>query len=114
MVQRHDGLRLDQCIAISAASLYHLKAFVDQFLHATILSVYRPLSGNFPGVTSELEIWRAANLLLRRHGDKAKAEGAARAAALSAAGDHEGAAVWLRITHAIVQLANKTPPGPVH
>jgi hypothetical protein len=41
-------------------------------------------------LTGELEIWRAANLLLRRHGDKAKAEGAARADALSAAGDHEG------------------------
>jgi hypothetical protein len=26
----------------------------------------------------------------------------------------EGEAVWRRITHAVAQLANKTPPGPVH
>jgi hypothetical protein len=65
-------------------------------------------------VISELEIWRAANLLLKRYGDKARAEGTARAAALRAAGDREGEAVWRRITNAAVQLENKTPPGPVH
>jgi hypothetical protein len=72
------------------------------------------LSGKFSRVISELEIWRAANLLLKRYGDKARAEGTARADALAAAGDREGEAVWRRITHAVAQLANKTPPGPVH
>jgi hypothetical protein len=65
-------------------------------------------------VISELEIWRAANLLLKRYGDKARAEGTARANALAEAGDHEGAAVWRRITNAVVQLANKTRRGPMH
>jgi len=40
-------------------------------------------------VISEIEIWRAANLLLKHHGDKARAEGTARADALAAAGDLE-------------------------
>ena len=63
---------------------------------------------------SELEIWRAANLLLKRYGDKARAEGTARADALAAAGDREGAAVWHRIIDAVLQLENRTPPGSVH
>jgi hypothetical protein len=41
----------------------------------------------------DIDIWRAANLLLKRYGDKAQAEGAARANALAAAGDREGTAV---------------------
>jgi hypothetical protein len=32
----------------------------------------------------------------------------------AAAGDRKGEAVWRRITQAVAQLANKTPPGPVH
>jgi hypothetical protein len=43
-----------------------------------------------------------------------KAEAAARADALAAAGDCEGAAVWRRITDAVAQLENETPSGPVH
>jgi hypothetical protein len=62
-------------------------------------------------VISEIEIWRAANLLLKRHGEKARAEATARADALAEAGDHEGAAVWRRITRAVV---HQTPPGPLH
>jgi hypothetical protein len=65
-------------------------------------------------VISELEIWRAANLLLKRYGDKAGTEGMARADALATAGDREGEAVWRRITQAVLQLENKTPLGPVH
>jgi hypothetical protein len=78
------------------------------------LNLYRSLSVNFSDVISELEFWRAANLLLKRYGDKAKGEGKVRADALAAAGDREGAAVWRRITNAVVQLANKTARGPVH
>jgi hypothetical protein len=78
------------------------------------LSLYKTLSGKSSRVISELEIWRAANLLLKRYGDKAGAKGTDRADALAAAGDREGEAVWRRITHGVAQLANKTPPGPVH
>ena len=38
----------------------------------------------------DLEIWRAANLLIKRYGDKAQAEATARAEALADAGDPEG------------------------
>jgi hypothetical protein len=62
----------------------------------------------------DIDIWRAANLLFKRYGDKARAEGAMRADALAAAGDREGAAVWRRITDAVAQLDNETPSGPVH
>jgi hypothetical protein len=62
----------------------------------------------------EIDIWRAANLMLKRYGENAQPESATRAEELAAAGDHDGAVTWRRITDAVVQLANKTPPGPVH
>jgi hypothetical protein len=65
-------------------------------------------------VIPEIDIWRAAQLLLKRHGERALDESAARADELALAGDDDGAATWRRIMAAVVQLANKTPPGPVH
>jgi hypothetical protein len=62
----------------------------------------------------EIDIWRAAQLMLKRYGDKAVGESAARADEFAAAGDEDGAATWRRITNAVGQLANKTPPGPLH
>jgi hypothetical protein len=55
-----------------------------------------------------------AQLMLKRYGDKAVEESAAQADKLAAGGDHDGATTWRRITNAVVQLANNTPPGPVH
>jgi hypothetical protein len=60
-----------------------------------------------------IDIWRAANLMLKRYGDRARKESATRADELAADGNHSGTATWRRITDAVVQLANKTPPGPV-
>ena len=65
-------------------------------------------------VIPEIEIWRAANLMLKRHRGNAHMESAARADELAAGGDHNGAAVWHRITDAVDQFANEIPPGPVH
>ena len=62
----------------------------------------------------EIDIWRAAQLMFKRYGDKALEESAARADELVAAGDDNGAAVWRRITIAVAELANATPPGRVH
>ena len=62
----------------------------------------------------EIDIWRVANLMLRRYGDEADIESAIRAEELFEEGDHDGAAVWLRVIDAIAQLLNTTPPGPVH
>jgi hypothetical protein len=52
--------------------------------------------------------------MLKRYGDKALEESAARAEELVAEDDHTGAAIWRRITDAVTQLANQTPPGPLH
>ena len=62
----------------------------------------------------EKDIWRAAVLMLRRYGEKALQESATRADQLDREGDSEGAATWRWIGRAIEQLANTTPPGPVH
>ncbi len=66
----------------------------------------------------EIDIWRVANLMLTRCGDKAVAEGTKRAEELAADGDLAGVAVWLRVIDAIRQLAITTPIttpiGPVH
>ena len=62
----------------------------------------------------EIDIWRAANLMLKRYGDTALGESSTRIEELTAAGDHDGADTWRRITAAVAQLANNTPPGPLH
>jgi len=62
----------------------------------------------------EIDIWRAAQLMLKRYGDNALEESAARANELALAGDDDGASTWRRIMAAVEQLANKTPPGRVH
>ena len=46
----------------------------------------------------EIDIWRVANLMLRRYGDEADIESAIRAEQLAEAGDWAGEAVWRRVT----------------
>ena len=60
----------------------------------------------------EIDIWRAALLMIERHGEKALDESAARADELGLAGDDDGATTWRRIMAAVTQLANKTPARP--
>ena len=50
--------------------------------------------------------------MLRRYGDKAEAQTAARADELTTEGDHDGAVTWRRIAAAVRQLANTTPTRP--
>src|SRR5437867_3740526 len=66
------------------------------------------------GMIPEIDIWRAAQLMLKRNGEKALEQSTTRADELAADGDHDSAVTWRRITHAVLQLANTTPPGPVH
>jgi len=79
-----------------------------------MLSISRPQACTFRRVIPEIDIWRAANLMLKRYGEKALDESATRADELAANGDHDGAVTWRRITAAVGQFANTTPPGPVH
>ena len=62
----------------------------------------------------EIDIWRVANLMLKRHGDRSEAESVRRADELAEAGDRDGEAVWPRIIDAIGQLENTTPPDHLH
>jgi triphosphoribosyl-dephospho-CoA synthetase len=55
------------------------------------------------------DIWRAANLLVKRHGHEAALVAARRADEVLAAGDVEGCAIWKRIREAITELARMTP-----
>jgi hypothetical protein len=65
-------------------------------------------------VISEIDVWRAANLTVKRNGDKALEESIMRANELSAEGNHNGADTSRRISSAVVQLAKNIPPGPLH
>jgi triphosphoribosyl-dephospho-CoA synthetase len=53
----------------------------------------------------EAEIWRAATLLVKRHGTHAALAAAERAAKLLAAGDVNGFAVWKHILDAAAELS---------
>jgi hypothetical protein len=52
--------------------------------------------------------------MLKRYGDKALEESAARADKLAVHNDYHGQATWRRITEAVTQLANMTPPRAPH
>lgn len=63
----------------------------------------------------EIDIWRAANMLLRDHGYDAPVIAAQRYDALLADGDVDGLTVWKRIMDAIEQLSRARHDGePVH
>jgi hypothetical protein len=59
---------------------------------------------------SDADIYRSAQVLIREHGDDAKATAQSRANAFWDKGDDDGAAVWMRIAGAIEEL-QKTSPG---
>jgi hypothetical protein len=65
-------------------------------------------------VIPDIDIWRAAQLMLKRFGDKALEESVARADELAADNDFHGEATWRRIGEAVSQLANMMPPGRLH
>jgi hypothetical protein len=52
--------------------------------------------------------------MLKRYGGEALKQSDLRADELTTAGDHDGADTWRGISAAVVQLANTSPPGPLH
>ena len=60
------------------------------------LLVRSTASLQFIRVIPEIDIWRAANLMLKRYGEKAFDESSTRAHELAADGDHDGASTWRR------------------
>ncbi len=57
----------------------------------------------------DLDIWRSANLLVKRHGEDAPIHAAMRADAKREAGDLDGLAVWERILRAVEELQETAP-----
>ncbi len=55
------------------------------------------------------DIWRAANLLIKRYGADAATEAVQRADALSDSGDLNRYAIWKRILEAVSELARTKP-----
>ena len=58
-----------------------------------------------------LDIWRSASVLVKRHGPDAPIQAATRADAMLEVGDVEGYAVWKRILRAVEEL-RRVEPGP--
>ncbi len=79
-----------------------------------VLNVSSTARLRFLRVIPEIDIWHAATLMLRRYGDKALKQSRTRIDDLAGDGDHDGADTWRRITTAVEQLTNTTPPGPLH
>jgi hypothetical protein len=55
-------------------------------------------------MTSDLDVWRAAHLLIRNHGANAELEAAKRADVMLDRGDEDGRLLWARIRRAIEAL----------
>lgn len=62
-------------------------------------------------MTSDLDVWRAANLMMKRYGRDAAIVAAQRADELLAKGDVEGQIVWKRIVLALVEWEKAAPEG---
>lgn len=60
-------------------------------------------------MTEEIDIWRAANLLVKRHGADAVIVAAQRADELLSQGDTDGQRIWKRIGAAVHELQRTNP-----
>ncbi len=62
-------------------------------------------------MTSDLDIYRSANLLVKQHGKDAPVHAAMRADAMLEKGNPDGYAVWKRIVKATEELLWKERPN---
>jgi hypothetical protein len=60
-------------------------------------------------MTEEIDIWRAADLLVKRHGADAAIVAAQRADELLDRGDLDGERIWRRIVAAVRELQRTEP-----
>ena len=65
-------------------------------------------------MTSNLDIFRTANELIKQHGRDVQIEAAIRADELLNKGDMDGYAVWKRIRRAVEELEGMEPGAVVH
>ncbi len=63
-------------------------------------------------MTSDLDIYRSANVLVKQHGEDAPVQAAMQADAMLEKGDLEGCAIWKRVLRAAEELlSEERPPG---
>ena len=60
-------------------------------------------------LTSDIDIYRSANVLVKQHGAEAPIHAAMRADAMLEKGDLDGLAVWKRILAAVTELLDTRP-----
>ncbi len=60
-------------------------------------------------MTSDLDIYRSAKLLIDQHGEDAAIHAAMQADKRAGAGDREGRRVWLRVIKAVEELQRTRP-----
>jgi hypothetical protein len=60
-------------------------------------------------LTSDLDIYRTASVLIREHGDEADLVAAQRADEFLEKGDMDGSAVWRRVLKAINEIRREEP-----
>ena len=67
-------------------------------------------------MTSDLDVYRSAQLLVERHGDEATIHAAMKTDDMLERGDMDGRAVWLRIVDAVRELLRERPDEntPIH
>jgi hypothetical protein len=68
-------------------------------------------------MTSDLDIYRTANLLIKEHGETAAIEADMRADDMLEKGDLDGQATWLRVLGTIKEISREVPPesgGTIH
>ncbi len=58
-------------------------------------------------MTSDLDIYRSANVLIREHGEDGAMEAVKHADAMLEKGDLEGQAVWKRIVKAVEEIQRR-------
>ncbi len=64
-------------------------------------------------MTSDLDIYRSADLLVKQYGEDAPIHAAMRADTMLDKGDLDGCAVWKRIIKAVEELLSKERPAGV-
>ena len=65
-------------------------------------------------MTTELDIYRTANLLIKQHGEEAPIHTAMRVDAMLEEGDLDGYGVWRRILKAGEELLSKERPNDIN
>jgi hypothetical protein len=60
-------------------------------------------------MTSDLDIFRTATVLIREHGDEATLAAAERAESFLEAGDVDGSVVWKRVLAAVKEIQRQEP-----